>query len=231
MMSTHSDRAYGRLGRGPGRLVLRILVLALPLLLAVGSVTASDVLNITCTSGSDTIILDLDDSEVRGCGAPIGYTGIEQLNLDGGGGSDTLNVEGTAGDDLLTYVPSGPAAGSFQLAGLSTDFRFTGISGTFLVEWNGGFDTVVVEGNASHNALDASCSGATTSVAVDAFKAIEFLTDQITSLGIKAAAATIRYSSISAPASRSRPEASPLTGKAMAPPATPWYSQGAHSPP
>ena len=160
MMSTHSDRAVRVVGPWTRQASVEDLVLALPLLLDVGSVTASDVLNITCTSGSDTIILDLDDSEVRGCGAPIGYTGIEQLNLDGGGGSDTLTVEGTAGDDLLTYVPSGPAAGSFQLAGLSTDFRFTGISGTFLVEWDGGFDTVVVEGNASHNALDASFAAA-----------------------------------------------------------------------
>ena len=64
-----------------------------------------------------------------------------------------MTVKGTAQSDVITYTPTGPSAGTFQLAGLNTVFNFTTVNGTFQI--NGGIlgvgndginDQVIVQG-------------------------------------------------------------------------------------
>src|SRR5262249_41678901 len=69
------------------------------------------------TIGDDAIVQNLASSTLAGFGGTVFYAGVEDVTLDGNGGTDTLTTTGTATDDVLDYTPTGPTAGTYDLQG------------------------------------------------------------------------------------------------------------------
>ncbi len=122
---------------------------------------ASDVLNIVGTAGVENAIVNLEPGTVIGFGSAggevISHTGVEHVNIDGGGGtggSDTLTVNGTQDDDVLTYEPLEAEDGKFQNAGSNTEFLFRNIGGDFTVAGgDDGADDVILVGTNGHDVI------------------------------------------------------------------------------
>lgn len=114
---------------------------------------------ITVNLADDAVVPNVNTT-ITGYGGTITLVGVETANLIGTG--QALNVVGTSQDDQITYRPTGPAAGRFVRAGLNTVFNFSVIS-TIVndvlqdpITFDGGvgFDTIVLEGTSSNDAVD-----------------------------------------------------------------------------
>ena len=113
-------------------------------ILANSGANTGDPLNVTGTPGNDAIAVNLQPTlvlgnlvpTITGLGGTIGILGVDAVNIDGGGGTDTLTVNGTNNDDTIDYTPTGAAAGNFLSDGTGPLYSFTNITGAFTV--NGG---------------------------------------------------------------------------------------------
>ena len=121
-----------------------------------GDPSASDIVNLTGATGLVTVNLadskanpptPPTDTTITGYGGTVTLTGVEVANLDAAGFGMTVN--GTKHDDVITYTPTSPNAGTFQAAGLNTVFNFTTVSGTFLIAGGspGGIGAIGTVGN------------------------------------------------------------------------------------
>ncbi|MCO6458749.1 MAG: hypothetical protein J5I93_25865 [Pirellulaceae bacterium] len=123
--------------------------------------SASDVLNVNGTAAAETIRVNLEPATITGLGTVPGesirFTGIEHVNIDGGGGtggSDTLTVVGTQDDDILTYEPLEAEDGKFRNEGSNTGFVFRNIGGNFTVDGGAdGADKVILLGTNDHDVI------------------------------------------------------------------------------
>lgn len=129
--------------------------------------SASDILNVTGTAGTDAItvtlkqdtLLDPRSGTIEGIGSVSGeiirHTGIEHVNIGGGGGADdTLTVVGTTDDDNITYEPIGAQDGKFHNEGSNTSYVFRNIGGQFTIDGSDdGADDVTVLGTNDHDVI------------------------------------------------------------------------------
>ena len=100
-------------------------------------------------------------------GTAVTLTGVEIANLNANG--NTLTGVGTSGNDVITYTPTGAAAGSFQNAGLNTVFNFTNLSaaaGAFTLTGGAGgnADQVNVDGTNARDLIEINQGGRTAQV-------------------------------------------------------------------
>ena len=74
-------------------------------------------------------VVDATAGTVGGLGDVMTLTGIEQVNIDGGGGhyGDTLTVTSALASDNVVYTPTGSKAGNFQVASSTLGFVFNNI--------------------------------------------------------------------------------------------------------
>ena len=104
--------------------------------------------------------------------APINLASIGVANLALGG--KVLTANGQAGNDAITYTPTGALAGTFQDAGLSTVFNFSGATGAasgftvtgaagtsnaLIVDGTSSADAITLAGNASANSATVTNAG------------------------------------------------------------------------
>ena len=113
--------------------------------------------------GSDTIayvatgatIVDLGNSTIDDDGvnppADVTYTGIETILLNAAGFG--LTVNGTSNDDVLTYVPQGPAAGRVQANGTAPVVNFSAVSSFGISALGASADMVIVQGTTNHDVI------------------------------------------------------------------------------
>ena len=114
-------------------------------------------------SGSDTIIytstgatvVDLGLSTIDDDGvnppADVTWTGVEQIVVAGAGFG--LTLAGTAVDDVISYVPQGPASGQLQANGVLPVVRFSGVGGLTITAAASTGDVVVVQGTTNHDVI------------------------------------------------------------------------------
>ena len=124
-----------------------------------GTNNAADPLNVTGTAGNDAIAVNLQPTlvlgnlvpTITGLGGTIGLLGVDAVNIDGGGGTDTLTTNGTTNDETITYTPTGASAGNFLSSAAGPLYSFTNITGLFTINGGaGGIGNQVVV-NATNN--------------------------------------------------------------------------------
>lgn len=132
------------------------------LVLSGGNPTASDIANLSGASGPVTITFGTVTT-VTGYGGTISLPGIEILNANVNG--NALTVNGTAQDDVVTYQPTGPNAGTVTRAGVNPVtpiINFTAVIGTFTFDSvGGGFDELDVLGTNGDDVVTSSSSAIT----------------------------------------------------------------------
>ncbi len=116
---------------------------------ATGLVTVN-MLNPAASSGPATL------TSITGYTAGAGsvfLTGVEVANLN----TNTfgLTVNGNSSPNSFTYIPTGPAAGTFSETGINTVFNFTNTAGTFTINGSAGStsDQVTLQGTASRDLI------------------------------------------------------------------------------
>ncbi len=132
-----------------------------------GSPSASDVVNFTGTGGAVTIDLAAQTITEAGFG-PVGFTGIETLNVEALGGAITVLGHATA--ESIDVTPTGANTATIVPSGLNLTIN-TSNTGLLTVDALGGSDTVSVHGTSSADAISVSRS-ATTTVTVAALKLV-----------------------------------------------------------
>ena len=122
---------------------------------------------------------------MSGLGEVMTFSGIEQVNLDGGAGygGNTLTVTGTTGADAFGYTPTGAAAGQLQISGSATAYSFANIDGTFLANLAGGGDTVTIHGTSGDDTV-TSTGGNTVTVQVNSLKSIALAASGISAMSL-----------------------------------------------
>ena len=126
----------------------------------------SDVLNYNA-AGNVTIELSNRDIEDDGSSGTrdASFAGIEVVNVAAGGNDVTF--EGTTGNEDIIYTPTGPAAGTIEVAGGSTVFNLSNVATatTLTIDGSGGSDTLTVEGTSSGDSdIDADVPGGNVTV-------------------------------------------------------------------
>ncbi|MFI5379551.1 MAG: beta strand repeat-containing protein [Tepidisphaerales bacterium] len=99
---------------------------------------------VTVTLADSTLATN---TTITGYGGTVTLAGVDAAGLDANG--NTMTVVGTSQNDQITCTPSGPAAGTFQNAGLNTVFSVTNVVGNLTVSGGSGgtADEVIVQGS------------------------------------------------------------------------------------
>jgi len=161
-----------------------------------GDPSASDIMNLTGATGAVTV--DIADSAllptptnttITGYGGTVVLIGVEVANLDAN--DEALTAVGTSRDDVITYTPTGAAAGTFQAAGVNTVVNFTAVGGDFTVQGGSGgnADELVVQGTNARDLFKINQSTGSVQVLannVTARKTVELDTtvEVLTALGL-----------------------------------------------
>ncbi len=160
-----------------------------------GDPTASDTLIVNGTSGTDTI--NYTPSTTIGAGTvtvsalpTVNFTAIEQLKIDGQGGSDALTVTTPAGFDTDIYTPGATAdSGNITINGAAGNtrvpltFSHLGNLGSVTFANAGGSpDTLIVNGTANSDRF--TVTGATNSILITDLSTFNAITPTIKGPGV-----------------------------------------------
>jgi len=131
----------------------------------------SDTVTVNGTAAVEGITVELSSGTVQGLGGTVTLTGVESLTVDGNGGADGvlvsevglssqyatvslsasagsgLTIGSTPGDETIVVTPTSSGVGSFYESDSGPAVSYAGFDATTVINGDGGYDTVVLEGN------------------------------------------------------------------------------------
>ncbi len=125
-----------------------------------GDPSASDILNLDGNNVAAALTVSLTASSVTQAGSTaVTYTGVETLNITGGGNAITVN--GVAGQDTIDVTPTGANTARLEVAGSNTVINTTNTAALTLNPGTG-VDVIAVHGSGDDDVIDVTRAATTT---------------------------------------------------------------------